>query len=156
VFVLPEDDANKDLLNGFLLGTDRLQQVKVLQSAGGWNPVLERFGSEEVKGMRRFPERFMILLIDFDGKSDRLEVAKSAIPDDLADRVFVLGTFTEPEDLKKALGATFETIGSKMADDCRDGTDTIWGHDLLQHNAGELERLRTHVRPILFQPNVAT
>jgi hypothetical protein len=37
-----------------------------------------------------------------------------------------------------------------MAQDCRDETGTIWGHELLRHNAGELARLRDHVRPILF------
>jgi hypothetical protein len=37
-----------------------------------------------------------------------------------------------------------------MAKDCREGTDTIWRHDLLRHNAGELDRLAAHVRPILF------
>jgi hypothetical protein len=37
-----------------------------------------------------------------------------------------------------------------MARDCRDDTDNIWRHELLQHNAGELARLRQRVRPILF------
>lgn len=38
-----------------------------------------------------------------------------------------------------------------MAEDCREGTNTMWDHELLRHNAGELERLRKRVRPILFQ-----
>jgi hypothetical protein len=29
-------------------------------------------------------------------------------------------------------------------------TDLTWAHRLLRHNAGELERLRPHIRPILF------
>jgi len=37
-----------------------------------------------------------------------------------------------------------------MAKDCREDTDTTWGHPLLRHNTGELDRLREHVRPILF------
>jgi hypothetical protein len=63
--------------------------------------------------------------------------------------VFILGTLTEPEALKRDLGS-YETIGLALAQDCRDETDTTWGHDLLRHNAGELERLRETVRPILF------
>ena len=91
----------------------------------------------------------MVLLIDFDGKEDRLEEAKAGIPGHLTDRVFVLGAWTEPEALKADLGS-YETIGLALAKDCREGTDTTWGHDLLRHNATELDRLRKHVRPILF------
>lgn len=92
----------------------------------------------------------MVLLIDFDGQQDRLTDAKAAIPDDLTDRVFVLGTLREPEDLKKANLGSYETVGSNLAKDCREETYTTWEHDLLQHNAGELNRLREHVRAILF------
>jgi hypothetical protein len=63
--------------------------------------------------------------------------------------VIALGTWSKPEDLKAALGP-YERIGQAMADDCREDTDTTWGHDLLRHNAIELERLRKHVHPILF------
>jgi hypothetical protein len=62
----------------------------------------------------------------------------------LKDRVFVLGVWSEPEALKANLGS-YETIGMAMAEDCREETDTIWGHDLLRHNASELDRLREHV-----------
>jgi hypothetical protein len=91
----------------------------------------------------------MVLLIDFDGRGDRLEIAQAAIPERLAERVFVVGTWSQPEALKLELG-TYERIGSLMAEDCREETDTIWRHNLLQHNAGELERLRDRVRSILF------
>ena len=149
VFLLPEDDANRELANGFLLQVDRLRQVQVLRAAGGWNEVLKRFESEHVTAMERCPERFMVLLIDFDGKGGRLTNAKAAIPEHLADRVFVLGAWSKPEDLKTALG-TYERIGQAMADDCRDTTDKTWGHELLRHNASELERLCEHVRSIFF------
>src|SRR5207247_2469996 len=84
---------------------------------------------------------FVVLLIDVDGKEDRLQVAKAVIPERLAGRVFVLGVWSRPEALKSELGA-YESIGSAMADDCREETDTSWGHKLLRHNAGELERGR--------------
>lgn len=149
VLVIPEDDANRELANGFHLQVDSLGQMQVLPVAGGWNEVLKRFQSDHVTEMDRYASRFMVLLIDFDEKGDRLKIAKAAIPQHLADRVFVLGTWSEPEALKAALG-TYEGIGLAMADDCRNGTNKIWGHDLLRHNAGELERLRAQVRPILF------
>jgi len=91
----------------------------------------------------------MVLLIDFDDNVARLETAKARIPDRLAERVFVLGVLSEPEELKAQEGS-FETIGQLMAEDCQNEIDIIWRHRLLQHNALELERLRAHVRPFLF------
>ncbi len=95
------------------------------------------------------PNRFMVLLIDCDGDENRLGDARSAIPSNLTSRVFILGALTEPERLKSDLGG-YERIGAGMATDCRNGTDLIWGHPLLRHNAKEVARLRECVRPILF------
>jgi hypothetical protein len=152
VLVLPEDDANSQLATGFHLEVDstRYRQMQVLPAAGGWNEVLNRFTRDQVDGMDKWPVRFMVLLIDFDGKEGRLETAKAEIPDHLTERVFILGTLTKPEDLKRAKLGDYEAIGSAMAKDCREETDTTWVHPLLRHNASELDRLREHVRPIFF------
>jgi hypothetical protein len=151
--VLPEDDANSELANGFLLDQSLTpRSIQVLEVAGGWLPVLERFRSDHVPEMDRNPMRFMVLLIDFDGRPDRLDQAKEYIPERLDDRVFILGALTEPEMLKSAGLGSYETIGKAIAKDCREETNTAWGHALLRHNANEVDRLRQHVRPILFQP----
>jgi hypothetical protein len=150
VLVLPEDRANEQLANGFLLDRFlRPRSIDVLDVAGGWLKVLETFKSVHVRGMGNWRNRFMVLLIDFDGHPERLGEAKGAIPANLNDGVFVLGVWTEPEKLRASLGP-YETIGMALAKDCREGTDTTWGHALLQHNASELDRLRACVRPILF------
>jgi hypothetical protein len=148
VLVLPEDDANRQLANGFRLELDsnRHGQLQVDPVAGGWLAVLEHFVSDHIPAMGRYTNRFMVLLIDFDRKDDRLDYAKGKIPDHLRDRVFILGVWSKPEDLP----AQPEEIGSAMARDCRDETDATWNHELLRHNASELARLREHVRPILF------
>jgi hypothetical protein len=150
VFVLPEDDANRQLANGFHLELDLIRQMQVLLPAGGWIEVLRRFLADHVAEMDRNQHRYMVLLIDFDGKNDRVDEAKAKIPNRLIDRVFVLGVRTDPETLRADLGYSYEQIGRDMAEDCREETDTIWGHDLLRHNSGEIARLRQHVRPILF------
>lgn len=62
----------------------------------------------------------------------------------------MLGVSTQPEALKSAKLGSYETVG--MAKDCREETKATWGHELLRHNAGGIDRLRQHVRPILFQP----
>ena len=149
VLVLPEDDANRQLLNGFLPHPSLSQQIQPLEEAGGWLKVLDCFESDQVQEMAKYPNKTMVLLIDFDGQRDRLNRAKAVIPDNLKDRVFVLGVWTEPEALKAILGS-YEKIGRAMAEDCREDTATTWGHELLRHNAGEIGRLRRQVRPILF------
>jgi hypothetical protein len=150
VLVLPEDDANRQLANGFLLHPSLSTQIQVLEEAGGWTKVLDSFRSDHVRLMISYPDRIMILLIDFDCQEDRLDRARAVIPDDLKDRVFVLGVWSEPEALKASLGRNNEETGLAMARDCREDTTTTWGHDLLKHNADEIERLRHSVRTILF------
>jgi len=152
ILVLPEDDANRQLARGFLLDPGLLtQKIQVLEEVGGWREVLNRFNIDHARGMDRFNQRYMILLIDFDDTPTRLNEAKASIPDHLTERVFVLGARTDPEALRQAKLGSYETIGLAMAQDCREDTNTIWDHDLLRHNAGEIERLREHVRPFLFR-----
>jgi hypothetical protein len=91
----------------------------------------------------------MVLLIGFDDRAERLNYAMDRVPERLRDRVFIVGALSEPEKLKPSLG-DYETIGRNLAHDCRGGTDSTWGHDLLKNSAGEISRLRQHVRPILF------
>ena len=151
VFVLPEDRANEQLANGFLLDQSLTpRSIQVLEVAGGWLKVLECFKSDHVHEMDRDPRRFMVLLIDFDGQQDKLGRARADIPAHLTDRVFVLGVWTEPEALRAILGS-YEKIGRAIAEDCREDTSTTWGHELLKHNTSEIERMRQQVRPILFQ-----
>jgi hypothetical protein len=150
VLVLPEDDANRELVVGFLLDSSLSRQIDCLEIAGGWIKVLDRFESYEIAGMMKYQNRFMVLLFDFDNDPSRLELAKNKIPTDMLDRVFIIGSLSDPESLKRAGLGKFEEIGLALARDCREGTNRVWNHDLLRHNAAELARLRTHVRPILF------
>ena len=151
VLVLPEDDANRQLVNGFILDrTLSTRKIQVLEVAGGWNEVVTRFLNDHVARMEIWADRFMVLLIDFDGETERLQRVRARIPGHLTERVFILGTLTEPEALRQCRLGSYEEIGLAMARDCRDGTNTIWGHDLLRHNESELVRLRERVRPILF------
>src|SRR5579863_3684501 len=99
LLVLPEDRANSELTNGFQLKIEstRLRQMQVLEEAGGWRRVLEQFESDHVAFMDRYPNRFMVLLIDFDSDDRRMEKAMNIVPERLRDRVFILGTWSEPE-----------------------------------------------------------
>lgn len=146
VLVLPEDDANRPIANGFL---HLARNIHVEPVANGWLKVLDMFESDHRTPMAQFPHRFIVLLIDFDGNENRRDVMNNRIPTALKDRVFVLGTLKEPEDLKPDFGS-YESIGEHLAEDCRDGTEKTWSHNLLKHNASELARMSQSVRPILF------
>lgn len=150
VLVIPEDDANRQIANGFRLDEALFTRaIQVLEVAGGWRKVLECFLTDHVRGLEKYPERVVVLLIDFDGDEQRLPSVKEKVPERLRDRVFVLGVKTEPEGLGQSLGS-YESIGKALARDCREGTDKIWSHELLQCNKAEVARLRDRVQPILF------
>jgi hypothetical protein len=150
VLVLPEDDANTELANGFVLEVTHDRRIQVLPEAGGWLSACERFTSEHVRGLREYPKRYFVLLIDFDGKNDRADKVRERIPEDLRDRVFLLGVQSEPEALKKDRFGSFEDIGRMLGKDCREQTKGVWMHDLLRHNISELDRMEQTVRSFLF------
>jgi hypothetical protein len=147
LLVLPEDDANRQLAVGFHLELNQIRQMQVLQPARGWNKVLDEFKEVHVSAMNRNLKRFVVLLIDLDGNSGRLGYAKGLVPAHLADRVFILGVWTKPEDLENGF---LENFGEALARDCREETSRTWDHALLKHNEPEVARLRTLVRPFLF------
>jgi hypothetical protein len=152
--VLPEDDADRQLANGFKThpAVDQ-NRIQVLPPAKGWLRVLEAVKKNHEGQLRSFPDRRLVLLIDFDGDADgRLKSARTDhIPQDLQERVFILGAHGDPEDVKRTLKiGPLEKIGWALAQDCYSGTPEYWSHPKLAHNASELERLNRAVRPWLF------
>ncbi|WP_426663507.1 hypothetical protein [Rhodanobacter aciditrophus] len=143
VQIVLEDDANRELVNGFLRhhAVD-VHRFGISPPSGGWLKVLEEFESYHIKQLRKFDLRRVVLIIDFDGKfEERIERLKGRVPEDLLDRVFILGTGIEPEALRAAMGMNLEAIGLKLAGDCASGEEVFWGHELLRHNLHEARRL---------------
>lgn len=153
ILVLPEDDANRQIVIGFILNSNVINEraIQVLPIANGWGKVVDNFQDNHVSEMRRLPKRMMVLLIDFDEDYDnRFKYVKDRIPDDLENRVFVIGVLSEPEKLRSDIRKSFENIGETLAKDCPDKTNELWGHDLLKHNKMELDRMILFVKPFLF------
>lgn len=152
VYVIPEDDAYRQIADGFVLQESvDSRRIQVMPVAGGWVHVLETFKNEYVSRLRSRDRDHAVLLIDFDGTLEsRLSHFQLEIPDDVRARVFVIGARDEAETLKKALRQSLERIGRSLAEDCHDGTTTRWDHDQLQHNDGERKRLVNAVKPFLF------
>lgn len=152
VWVLPEDDANRQIAQGFTLETSvKERNIHVLPVAGGWGTIRDGFEREYNHELQKYPLCSMVLLVDFDEQgARRLDDVLSGVDDALMDRVFVLGARDEPEKLRAALRMTYEQIGKALARECSDGRRTTWEHELLAHNQGELERMVHHIKPILF------
>ena len=136
--VLPEDDANNAMATGFALEICQQRNLQVLTPAGGWTNARDAVFSQHAKGMRRYPGRHLVLLIDFDDDLDRGIEIHEGVPDDLKARVFVMGAKTEPEKLRQAGLGSFEEIGQRLAVECRDGVGPLSTPDLLGHNRSEL------------------
>jgi hypothetical protein len=92
----------------------------------------------------------VLVLVDHDESETRRGDVLRDVPDDLAERVYLLGVWSEPESLQNALNhRPRERIGAELARECLDDTGALWQHALLAHNADEIARLRAHVLPFL-------
>jgi hypothetical protein len=74
----------------------------------------------------------------------------SQFPEDVRDRVFLLGIQSEPEPLRKEYGDSLENIGKALATECYRNENQLWNHQLMAHNASERARLNAKVKGILF------
>lgn len=152
VYVIPEDDADRQIADGFVdhLGVDD-RRIKVMPLGGGWRSVLETFQDEYIQTLRNYSLAHVVMLIDFDDQVEKRRAEfEQAIPDDLKARVFVVGAKHNPETLKAARKTSFEKIGESLANDCDAGTTEHWDHEELQHNDAERQRLVRTVKPFLF------
>jgi len=151
LLVLPEDDANRQLVNGFITSPNlNIRAIQVLPVAGGCEIAVRNFLNEEVPKLPKYTQRRFLLLIDFDVDSERWNKISKQIPGDVSERVFVLGVLTEPERLRVMLGMNYEKIGASLADECYRNERKFWAHELLAHNEAELVRLNESVRSFLF------
>lgn len=157
VLLLPEDAAIKDVAIGFLDGVDRQLAMHIERSAGGWAKARDAVATDCYR-LAAYPERRLVVVIDFDGHTERGSDIEMACPAAIADRVFVVGPLHDIEDLRKDLqsagamdGDTLSAIGQVAARDCREGARSLWSHDKLIHNEPTYRRLLMDVRPILFE-----
>lgn len=159
--VLPEDDANRQFMNGVALNAKlRPRQLQVLPPAGGCLEVLNRLSDRAtIQGLVNYGQRHLLLLIDFDQKYDTrwamYQDKKATLPPGVAERVYLLGCLDEPEDFRNACRPhqSFEQWGLALSEDCAPLPATnLWQHPHLAHNAGELARLVAQVKPFFYQP----
>lgn len=152
VLVLPEDDANRQLANGFLNEPAlNLRAIQVLPVAGGWAKVRDEAMRSHFSKLQNYPMRHLVLLVDFDGHfEERIAHFQAMIPAELSERIYLLGVADEPESLRTAQGVSLERIGERLASACTRDEPGLWSDPLLRHNLPELDRLIGSVKPFLF------
>lgn len=154
LLVLPEDDAFRQVANGFAAHHGiASSRIHVLAPAGGWQKVGSVFVRDEIPRLRKHERLRVLLLADFDGQgADGFERVFGNVPPDLCDRTFLLGPAQEAEQLKKELHeSAFERVGGAFADGCPDDSNGLWDSPQLRHNKEELARLHASVAAFLLR-----
>ena len=153
LIVIPEDQAVCDIVNGFSTYLDANErQFSVYDLARGWERGRDTLLQLSEGYMRKYPYSYAVLIVDFDGNAHRGSEIKNQIPEEVRDRVFVVGVLNEPEDLKDSTGMKFEELGRQIAGGCKDSSIDFWkGQELLAHNVDEIRRLSEAVRDLFFR-----
>ncbi len=88
VLVLLEDDAYRQIANGFRLQIEKFGNLSQIMSlAKGWAKVRDKFSEQYEADMLKYSNRYMIMLVDADGRYDRRERIQTKISAVLIDRV---------------------------------------------------------------------
>jgi len=151
VLILPEDDANRQLAVGFeMCFRVKRRTLQVLPVAKGWSKALRKLNNDLIPTLKNIPDRHIVVLIDCDGKPERIKTALGGIPEDVKDRVFIFGTQSEPENLKKQMRKSLEQIGQDFAHECAGVEGKLWQHEEIEHNGPELKRAKKKLNDFLF------
>lgn len=151
LLILPEDQANREIVNGFFIHSSvDLNRVQVMSNIGGWRNVCNKFEHVYVPKLNANTHCHVAMLVDFDEKPDRRAYINGFIPATLQDRVFVIGVWSQPEKLKEDTNLTFEEIGRALEEDCPRQPGGLWNHELLRHNSVDVDHLWNTLGVILF------
>jgi len=155
MLLVPEDEALMNMAIGFAK-TAGTGQIRPERQAGGRDELLEQFCREEIPKLRRFPERFLILLTDFDNGGGNQQKLKEAIPADLIERVCILGPWTNAEVLRAELRELHlltpnskERVGEVLAESCLGDDLTHWEVEQLKHLRDEVVRVQPRIHRIV-------
>jgi len=147
LYVLLEDEEYQKIMNGVNLSLHvNNDVVKISHLSGGWGKVLEDFRDPKnsIGLLKKFQKRHALLLMDFDYEfNSRLEEFRQLVPDELKNRVFILGIDNkESEDLAKYFKCNSEEVGKKLIENCPNGDLLHWQNIHLRCNLSEIERMR--------------
>lgn len=141
IVIIPEDDANRQIAVGFQIACNTAQ-IDIRELGKGWSKTVNAFIEQQIPMMRKYDKRHVILLIDFDNQTNRLDEIQIQIPEEFKLRTFIIGSLKTPEDVRNTLQLTFEKIGQTAFLDCNNSSSSFWSNAQLLHNEAELNRLK--------------
>ena len=162
VVVYPEDAATKDLavaLTESKCGSVFKQNktITVKRPCGGKDNAVET--ALKNCDLKRFPNRRIIILIDFDKCNTTLAKIKQKIPPEYVGKFFILGWTGEIEDLKSEVGCAgtgFNRLAERLVDDCFPQCHGVWKrgefaqmHESACGSKSECERLSEEILPLI-------
>jgi hypothetical protein len=150
VYVIPEDDANRQIIEGFSQDFRITGQIQVMPVAGGWQKVVDTINTEYLPKLESYPNVHVLGVIDCDNQPNRIQEINESFPVELSNRLFMLGTLKTPELFKANLNLSFESIGESLAEECDSGNEVVWNHEHLLHIQDEIQRAKNKLRPILW------
>lgn len=150
LFIVPEDEADERIANGFQLHLEVAGEVQIMPAAGGWKKVINTILVEYVPILKSNGNAHVIGIIDCDNDSERIAKQLATFPADLRERIFVIGANANPEVFKNAVKMKFEQIGEKLAAECFSDQFELWNHEMLSYAAGEVVRAKNTLRTFLF------
>ena len=161
--ILCEDRINQDIARGFILGFyndfKNPASIEVCRElARGWCKAVNSLHEEWVQKLQDNENLFLLVLIDSDGKLNRILEIKSRLPKNLINRIFIIGCLNEPEELKKQAVSFIkadnpkekqsnEAVGKILFKHCKDKfTNNLWNSCELEHNFDEIIRLKQYTK----------
>lgn len=165
LLILCEDAINRDIAKGFILGLHDLHgflNPSPIEThhelAAGWCKAIDNLENSWINKLQDNPNLFLLVLIDSDGRMDRIQEIKSKLPNDLINRISVMGCFHQPETLKKQAHTAIkqmdkkakvsdENVGKALFQHCKDNPENnLWHSDELKHNLAEIEQLKENTK----------
>lgn len=151
LIVLFEDNAYKDLFMGFDFSMQK--QISLRPVCDGFDSVCIQLTSEKgvlLKELNQFSKAYVLALIDADldnhpysqrGKIDKL---RTSIDNKYQDRIFIIGSKIEAEDIKRAIisQGEWKAVSQKLENSCKNENCELWQDDMLKHNLDEITRLK--------------
>ena len=151
LYIIPEDSVDRQLANGFVLHYEVNGEVQIINESGGWPKVIDAIMNVYVPILRRYRYAHVIGIIDCDNWENRIQKKLDQFPDDVRDRIFLLGFIKDPEKFKESVPiSSYEKIGEKLAEECFEDSLELWNHEHLKHISSEIERAKSSLRPIIF------
>ena len=147
LLVIFEDQAYKDYYLGFT-NHHCFNDTEIFAGDvfGGWLKIQQQVSDDSLatlEHLKRFENAYVLALLDSDKHEKRIAQIKQKIPKIYHDRIFLLSSLNEAENIKDDIGeGKKETIGYQFAEDCYNNDCNLWQKPMLVHNLAELKRLK--------------